>query len=171
MYLFLSGFGHFLYFWTTGDTSFNRLWTVILRLNFLTLCLCFCMNRPYQFYYFVPLITFWYVVMFVTFKIVPHITSASVEGKSLGGDCDNVTINVIVSANSSHYLYLILKLVTLASIVSLLYTSEVFFENIFLVRPWKALFVTTDDSIKEWWFRWKIDRYVSYFYCPGYLNS
>jgi len=39
--------------------------------------------------------------------------------------------------------------------------SEVFFEKIFLTRPWKALFVTTDDSIKEWWFRWKIDRYVS----------
>ncbi|KAH8019503.1 hypothetical protein HPB51_019842 [Rhipicephalus microplus] len=36
---------------------------------------------------------------------------------------------------------------------------QVFFEKIFVTRPWKALFVTTDDSIKEWWFRWKIDRY------------
>lgn len=36
---------------------------------------------------------------------------------------------------------------------------QVFFERIFVTRPWKALFVTTDDSIKEWWFRWKIDRY------------
>ena len=65
-----------------------------------------------------------------------------------------------LTANSSHYFYVILKIITLFSIVSLLYTSEVFFENIFLIRPWKALFVTTDDSIQEWWFRWKIDRYV-----------
>ena len=68
---------------------------------------------------------------------------------------------VILTANSSHYFYIVLKMVTLFSVVSLLYTSEVFFENIFLIRPWKALFVTTDDSIQEWWFRWKIDRYVS----------
>lgn len=65
------------------------------------------------------------------------------------------------TANSSHYFYIILKLITLFGVVTLLYTSEVFFENIFLIRPWKALFVTTDDSIQEWWFRFKIDRYVS----------
>ena len=29
----------------------------------------------------------------------------------------------------------------------------------FLTRPWKALFVTTDDDIREWWFRWRLDRY------------
>lgn len=45
-------------------------------------------------------------------------------------------------------------------VITILYMSEVFFERIFLTRPWKALFVTTDDSIKEWWFRWKVDRYV-----------
>lgn len=141
MFLFLSGYGHFTYFWNVGDVSFNRFWKIILRLNFLTICLCLCMNRPYQFYYFVPLITFWFVILFVTFKIIPRVTSQSAD------------------ANSSHYFYVILKIITLFSIVSLLYTSEVFFENIFLIRPWKALFVTTDDSIQEWWFRWKIDRY------------
>lgn len=122
------------------------------------------MNRPYQFYYFVPLITFWFVIMFATFKIIPHVTSHSAEGLLLciGSGCKTQTDKVILSllANSSHYFYVILKMITLFSIVSLLYTSEVFFENVFLIRPWKALFVTTDDSIKEWWFRWKIDRYV-----------
>ena len=39
------------------------------------------------------------------------------------------------------------------------YLSQVFFEKIFVTRPWKALFVTTDDDIHEWWFRWKLDRY------------
>ena len=67
---------------------------------------------------------------------------------------------LIFLANPIQYLYLVLKFVVLFSIITVLYMSEVFFEKIFLTRPWKALFVTTDDSIKEWWFRWKIDRYV-----------
>lgn len=74
-------------------------------------------------------------------------------------------IPLFFTANSSHYFYIILKLITLFGVVTVLYTSEVFFENIFLIRPWKALFVTTDDSIQEWWFRWKIDRYVSCVNC------
>ncbi len=42
-----------------------------------------------------------------------------------------------------------------------------FFEKVFLTRPWKALFVTTDDDIREWWFRWRLDRYrseITHFY-------
>lgn len=34
-----------------------------------------------------------------------------------------------------------------------------FFEKVFVTRPWKALFVTTDDDIREWWSRWRVDRY------------
>jgi len=33
-----------------------------------------------------------------------------------------------------------------------------------VTRPWKALFVTTDDDIKAWWYRWKLDRYCA---CAG----
>ncbi|KAJ8927724.1 hypothetical protein NQ314_019785 [Rhamnusium bicolor] len=44
-------------------------------------------------------------------------------------------------------------------VVTILFMSEVFFEKVFVTRPWKAFFVNTDDDIHEWWFRWKIDRY------------
>ncbi|XP_077271836.1 N-acetylneuraminate (7)9-O-acetyltransferase isoform X2 [Temnothorax americanus] len=37
--------------------------------------------------------------------------------------------------------------------------AQVFFEKVFVTRPWKALFVTTDDDIREWWSRWRVDRY------------
>lgn len=37
--------------------------------------------------------------------------------------------------------------------------SEVFFERIFLMRPWRALFVSMDDFVDEWWYRFKLDRY------------
>ena len=45
------------------------------------------------------------------------------------------------------------------AVITILYMSEVFFEKVFLTRPFKALFVTSDDSVHEWWFRWQLDRY------------
>ncbi|CAN7990099.1 unnamed protein product, partial [Ixodes hexagonus] len=140
-YLFLTGYGHFTYFWHTGDFGLYRLWQMLFRMNLLVVVLCLSMNRPYQFYYFVPLVSFWFVVVFVTMTSIPQVVAASAE------------------ANPLQYLYIVLKFVGLFSVVTILYMSEVFFEKIFVTRPWKALFVTTDDSIKEWWFRWKIDRY------------
>lgn len=46
---------------------------VLFRLNFLVLVLCVVMDRPYQFYYFVPLVTFWFVVIYGTLAVWPQI--------------------------------------------------------------------------------------------------
>ena len=62
-------------------------------------------------------------------------------------------------ATATQYLYTVLKFAGLLGLVSMFYLSQVFFERVFVTRPWKALFVTTDDDIHEWWFRWKLDRY------------
>ncbi|XP_076459407.1 N-acetylneuraminate (7)9-O-acetyltransferase-like isoform X2 [Babylonia areolata] len=139
-YLFLTGFGHFTYFWTKGDYSLIRYCMVLFRLNLLVVVLCFVMNRPYQFYYFVPLVSFWFLVTYILMIIWPHTTQESVE------------------ANVLHYLYMVIKLIILIVIISLFYLSEVFFEKVFLTRPFKGLFVTSDDSIHEWRFRWQLDR-------------
>lgn len=37
------------------------------------------------------------------------------------------------------------------------------FEKIFIARPWKFLFVSSDDLITEWRQRWSIDRYAFLF--------
>lgn len=124
-----------------GRRQFHAILRTLFRLNFATVLLCLCMNRPYQFYYFVPLISFWFVVAYFVLAIPPHITSAG---------CD---------ASPYKYLYLVLKIVGLLVVSTVFYMSEVFFERIFVTRPWKALFVTTDDDIHEWWHRWKLDRY------------
>lgn len=100
------------------------------------------MNRNYQFYYFVPLITFWYTVMHLTMAIIPKVNGRNAERTPINN------------------LYMVFKFVALLSIITVLYMSEVFFKKIFFMSFWKFLFVDSDDSINEWWFRWRIDRYT-----------
>ncbi|XP_046659360.1 LOW QUALITY PROTEIN: N-acetylneuraminate 9-O-acetyltransferase [Homalodisca vitripennis] len=140
-YLFLNGYGHFYYLWHRSDAGIVRFFQVLFRLNMTTVILCLCMNRPYQFYYYVPVVSFWFSLLYLVLVAPPRVTAASCEHNPL------------------HYLYLVLKLVGLFSFIIMLYMSEVFFDKVFVTRPWKALFVTTDDDIHEWWFRWKLDRY------------
>ncbi|KAH9498330.1 N-acetylneuraminate 9-O-acetyltransferase [Bulinus truncatus] len=161
-YLFLTGFGHFCYYWEKGEfglsrycvgwrqcqivwrsrnNQMRRVFEVLFRMNILVVTLCFVMNRPYQFYYFVPLVSFWYLVIYLVMTIPPHVTAQSSE------------------ANPMQYLYMTMKFVTLIVVICLFYLSEVFFEKVFLTRPFKALFVTSDDSIHEWRFRWQLDRF------------
>lgn len=126
-YLFLSGYNHFSYMWHTGNAGLTRFLQILFRLNFMTIVLCLCMNRPYQFYYFVPLISFWFVIIYFVLALPPQITSSNVD------------------SNPYKYLYLVLKFIGLSIVITIFYMSEVFFERIFVTRPWKALFVTTDD--------------------------
>ncbi|XP_060575546.1 N-acetylneuraminate 9-O-acetyltransferase-like isoform X1 [Ruditapes philippinarum] len=162
-YLFLTGYGHFTYFWKKGDydlfrycqkgcsvlpiywhlrqNSLRRLLEVMFRLNLLVVTLCFVMNRPYQFYYFVPLVSFWFMVIYITMAIWPRVCEKHAEERTRA------------------YFFMVIKFILLVTVISLFYMSEVFFEKIFLMRPLKPLFVTSDDSIHEWRFRWQLDRY------------
>lgn len=128
-FLFLTGFQHFSYFWHTGNNGITRFLNVMFRINFMTIVLCFAMNRPYQFYFFAPLVSFWFAVTYLTFTLPPRITAQTIEN------------------NSYHYLYLVIKFICLLSVITVLYMSEVFFERIFLMRPWRALFVSADGKI------------------------
>ncbi|KAF2361372.1 Cas1p 10 TM acyl transferase domain [Trinorchestia longiramus] len=147
-YLFLTGFGHFSYAWSGRDMGVVRYCQIMFRMNFLTVLLCLVMNRPYQFYYFVPLVSFWYTVIYVTLVLPPVLLKPRANN-------NHITPN----APTVNYLYSIVKFVGLAGFITLLFLSEVFFEKVFVLRPWKALFVTTDDDIHEWWFRWQLDRH------------
>ncbi|XP_049269076.1 N-acetylneuraminate 9-O-acetyltransferase [Rhipicephalus sanguineus] len=106
-YLFLAGYGHFSYFWHQADFGLLRLARVLFRTNLLVVLLCLCMNRPYQFYYFVPLVSFWFLVVAATLGSLPRISAASAE------------------ANPLHHLYVVLKFVGLFSVLTVLYMSEV----------------------------------------------
>ncbi|KAF1831686.1 Cas1p-domain-containing protein [Decorospora gaudefroyi] len=68
-YIFLSGYGHTMYFLRTEDYSLKRVFSVLLRLNILPIVLAFALNRPYASYVFAPLISFWFLVIFVVLRI------------------------------------------------------------------------------------------------------
>uniref|UniRef100_A0A8C5WSI0 N-acetylneuraminate (7)9-O-acetyltransferase n=1 Tax=Laticauda laticaudata TaxID=8630 RepID=A0A8C5WSI0_LATLA len=80
-YLFQTGYGHFSYFWIKGDFGIYRVCQVLFRLNFLVVVLCIVMDRSYQFYYFVPLVTFWFLTIYVTLALWPQIILKKANGK------------------------------------------------------------------------------------------
>ncbi|CAJ2506190.1 Uu.00g003200.m01.CDS01 [Anthostomella pinea] len=63
-YFFLSAYGHTLYILKTGDYSFRRVAVVLFRTNLLTAILPYMMGTSYSTYYFVPVVTFWYLVLY-----------------------------------------------------------------------------------------------------------
>ncbi|KAI9646102.1 hypothetical protein NHQ30_005542 [Ciborinia camelliae] len=68
-YLFMTGYGHTMYFLKREDYSFKRVAGVLIRLNLLTCALAYMMRTDYMAHYFVPLVSFWFLVVYFTLKI------------------------------------------------------------------------------------------------------
>ncbi|KAF7199014.1 N-acetylneuraminate (7)9-O-acetyltransferase isoform X1 [Nothobranchius furzeri] len=140
-YLFQTGYGHFSFFWLKGDFGLYRVCQVLFRLNFLVLVLCVVMDRPYQFYYFVPLVTFWFVIIYSTMAMWPQILQKRTNGSSMW------------------HLGVLAKLLGLLLFICCFAFSQSFFERVFSMWPISELF-ELNGSIHEWWFRWKLDRFA-----------
>ena len=67
-YLFMTGYGHAVYFLKTQDFSMRRSISTLLRLNILSIILAYTMGTSYEFYYFPGLCSFWYIVLYITLR-------------------------------------------------------------------------------------------------------
>ncbi|KAJ2448851.1 hypothetical protein EV183_005221 [Coemansia sp. RSA 2336] len=71
MYLYMTGYGHFCYFYNKRDYGLRRLTAVLLRTNILAVGLAYVMGTSYMDYYFAPLSSAWVLIVWLTMRIQP----------------------------------------------------------------------------------------------------
>ena len=71
-YVWMTGFGNFSFFYTTGDYSIVRVLQMLWRLNFLVVCLCLTQGTPYILYYICALHTFCFGMVYATMRVASH---------------------------------------------------------------------------------------------------
>ncbi|CAF0987357.1 unnamed protein product, partial [Didymodactylos carnosus] len=125
-YLFLAGYSHFVYYWKTGNYNCLNFLQMLFRYNFLTISLCLIMNRNYQSYYYPPLISFYFAVVYFAMAILPpRINMSTIKDKPM------------------HLVYLFFKFILLGTLLTTLSLSEFLFEKIFAFKLWNNLFTTS----------------------------
>eukprot|EP00057_Strongylocentrotus_purpuratus_P017581 XP_011672055.1 PREDICTED: CAS1 domain-containing protein 1 [Strongylocentrotus purpuratus] len=141
-YLFMTAYGQFCASWDKNKFGLARVCNVMFRMNLMVFFLCLVMDRQYQLYYFVPLVSFWFLIIYATMAIFPRVTRQKAE------------------ESSRCYLYMLAKLVILVVIITCLSFSQVTFNLMFEWWPMNQLFCYPGTSIYEWWFRWNLDKYI-----------
>nr|XP_002127948.1 N-acetylneuraminate 9-O-acetyltransferase [Ciona intestinalis] len=155
MYLFMTGYGHFSYFWNKGDFGVHRVFGVMFRLNFLTVMLCLTMDRSYQFYYFVPMCSFWFLVLYLFMALWPraYMVATNKETTLSDGETKEVTF-------TSPIFVMCAKLSLLLFTIVLVFLSQELFESMFSWWPVIRLFELPPGMVREWWFRCHLDRFA-----------
>ncbi|KAG0149728.1 hypothetical protein CROQUDRAFT_104872 [Cronartium quercuum f. sp. fusiforme G11] len=132
-YLFMTGYGHFTFFYKKKDFGLARIVGVMVRLNLLTLVLAYIMDTDYLSYYFSPLVSMWFMIIWVTMYV---------------GHQWNDRLDV-----------LILKIVGSAALTTMFFKSETPLKMVFAI--FNRIF-QTEWFANEWAFRVTLDMYIVY---------
>ncbi|KAI6136571.1 10 TM acyl transferase domain found in Cas1p-domain-containing protein [Pisolithus sp. B1] len=132
-YLFMTGYGHTTFYLKKADFSFLRIAQVMVRLNLLTLALVYSMNTDYLSYYFTPLVSMWFMVIYATMAI----------GSQLNHNTP----------------FLVCKILSSMAMFAIFMLQNWPLESLFTVL--KQL-CNIDWSVREWTFRVTLDQYIVY---------
>ncbi|KAK9468045.1 10 TM acyl transferase domain found in Cas1p-domain-containing protein [Lipomyces arxii] len=141
-YLFMTGYGHTVFFYKKADFGIKRVASVLVRLNMLSCALAYIMNTDYLFYYFAPLSSFWFLVVYATMYVQ--------------------------SQRNKDIRFLVAKIAVSAVIVNLLVSVHGFLESIWFVLE-RVFFISW--NLKEWRFRVQLDMYIVFIGMLGGLLS
>lgn len=114
-------------------------------MNVFVVTLCLVMGRPYQFYYFVPLVSFYFVIVYLSMVIMPRVTAA------------------VVREDPKQYVFVWFKFFTMFGVVYVVWSSPAIFDWLFSQWAIKELFIDENGSVREWRFRSGLDRYIVLF--------
>jgi len=68
-YIWMTGYGHFTFFYSSQDYSLHRILRTLWRLNFLVLFTSLTLGTPYILYYSCPLHTFYFLMCFIVMRV------------------------------------------------------------------------------------------------------
>lgn len=113
-FLFLTGFHHFYYFYTTRDYSLGRLLRSFFRINILAIFLCLSQNTSYFVYYVCILHTAYFLLVYFTMLIGSRVSTVVTSSNTMSAPTPS--LDHYLSINYSKY-GLRFKLMTVGFII------------------------------------------------------
>ncbi|KAH0838245.1 10 TM acyl transferase domain found in Cas1p-domain-containing protein [Lanmaoa asiatica] len=132
-YLFMTGYGHTTFYLKKADFGYLRVFRILVRLNLLTLTLAYTMNTNYLSYYFSPLVSMWFLIIYLTLWV----------GSQLNDNTSFLVAKILLS------------MCIFAAFMNQTWLLEGLFEilgRVFFIH-WSA---------REWTFRVSLDQYIVY---------
>jgi len=137
-YVWMTGFGNFLYYFKTNDFSIGRFAGMMWRLNFLVLFACVVLENSYMLYYICPMHTLFTLMVYASLGIASHLNQNRV--------------------------FMLLKLLCCVAAVVVLWDIKPVFYAIWWPFTWLVGYTDPrkpgDDPLHEWYFRSSLDRYI-----------
>ncbi|TDL28521.1 Cas1p-domain-containing protein [Rickenella mellea] len=132
-YLFMTGYGHTTFYLKKADYSFTRVAQILVRLNLTTVVLAYIMNTNYASYYFSPLVSLWFLIVYGTMAI-----GSRFNGRTA---------------------FIIVKLLISMGLVTAVMDQPWLLEELFQTLKWCC---QIHWSVREAMFRIKLDMWITY---------